>query len=303
MSYDVVGLGLCTHDYIAVIPHMPEFETSVKVMAASEQGGGPAATATVAAARLGTSAAFIGKVGDDNSGRFIIQEFQRDDVDVKYVQEEAAASSAYITCLVEESSGARAFISRPATVSPLQLGAAELEIIGTAKFLHIDTQWPAANLIAAEAANKAGTMVAMDASYWEPARPLLSLVDILIPSRFFFHAAGLGDDPLIAARKLLEYGPREVVITLGAEGCACANADECFLLSAFHVEPVVDTTGCGDVFHGAYIAAKLQGYDMRRSAQFASAAAAMKATKIGGRRGIPTLPELRRFLHDQGVSL
>jgi sulfofructose kinase len=301
--YDVVGLGLCTHDYIAIIPHMPKFESSVGMKASSEQGGGPAATAMVAASRLGARAAFVGRVGDDRSGHFILADFARYGVDTAHMSVQAGAESHFIICLVEESTGDRAFIGNRATVAPMTPAELNYEIIRDAKFLHLDGHEPAAAKAAALAAREAGVTVVMDASYRRRGDELLGLTDILIASRFFYEGYreewGPDVDPLTAAQRLLALGPREVIITLGREGCACACAGQSFLLPAFAVTPVVDTTGCGDVFHGAYIAAKLLDYDFRRAAQFAGAAAGLKVRKIGGRLGIPTKAEVLRFLHEQ----
>lgn len=301
MGFDVVGLGLCTHDYLAVIPHIPQFESSVRMKVDSQQGGGPAATAMVAASRLGAKAAFVGSVGDDVSGSFIIADFQRYGVDTNYIEVQSGAKSHLVICLVEENTGSRAFIGNPATVKPPKPDSLDLNLFRQAKFLHIDGHAPEASLAAAQAARQAGVPVVMDATHRRGTEALIRLVDILIPSRFFYQEFGQeyggSEDPLTVARRLLDYGPTEVIITLGEEGCACANQTESFLLPAFEIDPVVDTTGCGDVFHGAYIVAKLRGYDLRLASQFASAAAGLKVRKIGGREGIPTLAEVLDFLH------
>jgi sulfofructose kinase len=297
MSFDMVGLGLCTHDYIAVVPHAPAFESSVRMSAVSEQGGGPAATATVAARRLGARAAFMGVVGDDSPGRFILEDFRRYDVDISQVKVRLGATSQFMICLVEEGTGRRGFVASPASARPLQIDEIDPDMIRSARFLHLDGRSLEVSIAAAKVAQDAGVIVVLDATTAKGMEPLLSHVDILITSRFFYEDIARGDSALTVVKRLLDYGPQEAIITLGERGCVCANAEGSFPLPAFDVKPVIDTTGCGDVFHGAYIAAKLRGYGIRQAAQFASAVAGLKVRAMGGRQGIPGITEVLEFLH------
>ncbi len=297
MAFDVVGIGLSCHDNITIIPEIPSFENKVSVSKSSEQGGGPAATAVAAASKLGLSATFLVRVGNDSSGRFIIRDFERYGVNTDNILVQNGAKSHKVIVLVEQLTGDRAFISDNTTVTSLTPADIDLELIQTAKVLHLDGTYPEINLYAAKQARKANVTVTMDAT--QPQKfneELLRYVDVFIPSRFFYRDFTGYEDPFDAAKALLEYGPSEVVITLAAEGAVCANNRELFKEPAFLVDSIVDTTGCGDVFHGAYIFSKLQNWNMKRSVQFASAVAALKSQKIGGRKGIPTLRETMDYL-------
>jgi sugar/nucleoside kinase (ribokinase family) len=101
---------------------------------------------------------------------------------------------------------------------------------------------------------------------------------------------------------MLDLGPRVYIETAGANGSYTITTEEQFHTPAFPVD-VVDTTGAGDVFHGAYIAGWLRGWDLQQIAQFSSAVSAIKCTKLGGRAGIPTFDETMEFLHARGVDL
>jgi len=92
------------------------------------------------------------------------------------------------------------------------------------------------------------------------------------------------------------------VVTLGEQGCVCATRDGSFSIPAFDVD-VVDTTGAGDVFHGAFSFGLLRGWPLETIARFASAVAAIKCTQLGGRQGIPTLDEAVSFLSAHGFRL
>ncbi len=299
VRYDVVGLGLCTHDYLAVVPHIPQFESSVGMSDSSQQGGGPAATATVAASRLGAQAAFVGVVGDDASGDFILDDFARFGVDTRHMVVRPGATSSFVVCLVEESSGDRAFVIGNKTAAPVAPEELNLDVIRNTKYLHVDGNEMQASVAAAKVARQAGVPVVMDATGARGMGELLPLVDILITSRFFYEEVAQGRSPLEVAKSLLEIGPKEVIITLAEQGCACASREVSGMVPAFAVSPVVDTTGCGDVFHGAYIVGKLHGFGMMAAAQFASAVAGLKVRKLGGRAGIPTLAETMAFLQQQ----
>lgn len=297
MPYDVIGLGLCTHDYIGIIPRMPSFEDSVRMGKSSEQGGGPAATAIVTASKLGAKTGFLAKVGDDQSGQFIIDNFQKYNVDTSSMVIQPGETSHKIVVLVEKDTGKRAFISNDASVSKISPEEININLIRSARFLHIDAT-NKTTLFAAKEASKNGTKVVLDIDspnkYFEE---VVSYVDILIPSRFFYRDMfNKKISALESARKLLHFGPEEVIITLGENGSACADQNDSFYIDSFSVEPVIDTTGCGDVFHGGYIYGKMQGWDMKKTVQFASAVAALKCKSIGGRKGIPTLKENLEFL-------
>jgi sugar/nucleoside kinase (ribokinase family) len=105
---------------------------------------------------------------------------------------------------------------------------------------------------------------------------------------------------LLAGPALLAtYQPRQVVITDGTRGCWYWDSGRHFHQPAFAVD-AVDTTGAGDVFHGAYLYAFLQGWPARRCLAFAAAAAALKCRKLGGRAGIPTTEETLQALETLG---
>ncbi len=131
---------------------------------------------------------------------------------------------------------------------------------------------------------------------------LVPEADILIAGLGFVPALTGTSDPWEAGRAALGLGPRIVVQTEGAKGSYTVTGEEEFHTPAFPVE-AVDTTGAGDVFHGAYLVGLLQGWDLRRVATFASAVAAVQCTRLGGRAGIPSYPEVLGFLKERGTAM
>ncbi len=102
-------------------------------------------------------------------------------------------------------------------------------------------------------------------------------------------------------RRLAELGGKAPMVTLGAEGCIWLEGGEVCRLPAFKVE-VVDTTGCGDVFHGAFTFGLARGWEVARNARFASATAALKCRALGVRTGIPSYAEVAAFLGESPAS-
>jgi sulfofructose kinase len=138
-------------------------------------------------------------------------------------------------------------------------------------------------------------------------RQLVSYVDVLITGEGFARALTGIEDIWQAGRAVLEIGPRVFCETVGERGSytitrAGDACDEQFHTPAFPVD-VVDTTGAGDVFHGAYIVAMMHGWAPRSCVLFSTAVSAIKCTQLGGRAGIPTFEQTLAFLRERGVEL
>lgn len=151
----------------------------------------------------------------------------------------------------------------------------------------------------------AGKTVVLDGSKTNgpvrgPMRDLVSHVDVLISGSGFVQGLTGETDLWRALEGALDYGPRIVVQTEGADGAYTVTRDPGGAEERFHTPAfscnVIDTTGAGDVFHGAYIVGLLHGWDVRETARFASAVSAIKCTRLGGRAGIPTFEETIAFL-------
>lgn len=289
-SFDIIGLGYSTVDYLGIVPRMPELDTKMEMVEFSRQGGGVAATAAVAAARLGGRVAFVGSVGDDDLGEFMRTEFAREGVDASRVIRCTGASSQFSFIMVDRDSGKRTIIWTRSDIPRLTPNQLDRDFITSCNVLHLDRHEIAAGVQAAKWVHKAGGLVSMDAGTCVPeVFELTPLVDVLITSYRFAQDATGCNDPAECARALA--GSRLITgVTCGDDGSYFTIQDESFHVPAFRVN-VVDTTGAGDVFHGAFAYGLSQGWDARRCAVFASAVAALKCTKLGGRAGIPTRQE------------
>ena len=298
---EVVGLGYAGWDYLGIVPGPPVFDADTMTLAGFARcGGGPAATALVALARLGAKVGYLGVLGDDESGRRALADLRREGVDTSQVVVRAKARSHTCLVLVEAGTGRRSILCDRGTLGDLSLTDANRRYIAQAQFLHLDGQFMPAAIRAARWAQDAGLRVCLDAN-----RPrhrldeLLPLVDVLITSTSFPAAYTGHDDLPRAMRALRALGPETVVVTLGSEGCAYLKNDQPVHVPGFAVK-VVDTTGAGDAFHGAYLFGLLQGWEAAEIARTANAVAALNCRALGGRGGLPTLAEARALMAAQG---
>ncbi len=300
--YDLIGLGYCGLDYSCLTPRIPT-DDKVEAQETLTQGGGPAATATVAAARLGLRTGFLGGVGDDERGSAILAAFAHEGVDIAGMVRRTGAESPAAFCWTDSSNGHRSIVWTRGSVLPLTPEEVAPARIESARLLHLDGHQTAAALRAAQIARAAGVTVALDAGTIVPEIDrLLALCDIIIASEKFMERHIGTEDPEDAVRKLFQAGCagcKFSAVTLGSRGSVGFDGQRLYRQPAFSV-PVVDTTGAGDVFHGAFACGFLRGGDWAECLRFAAAAAAIKCTKFGGRTGIPTLAQTEQFMREQG---
>jgi len=280
-----------------MVPHFPAYGGKVPFTREFYSVGGQVATAMVACARLGLRAKYIGTVGDDERGRIQMDSLRASGIDIEHVRQRTNCpnQSAYI--VVDESTGERTvFWSRPAclAISPDDIDASQ---IVCARLLHIDGHDTAAVEHAARIARAHGIPVTVDVDTIYPGfERVLPLVDYLIAGATFpARWTGIEDpfDALIAIQR--EAGMRLAAMTLGAEG-ALAWTEGRFTYSPGFAVDCIDTTGAGDVFHGAFCYAVLQQMPIADALEFSNAMAALNCTAPGARGGIATADEARRLI-------
>jgi ribokinase len=260
-------------------------------------GGGQVSTALVTLARLGVRTGYLGVLGDDREGRFLVDLFAQAGVDTGRLRLRTELSTNVCLLLVEESTGRRAILCRRGvTAGDLMLDQSDRDYIQGAHVLHLDGQFMPAAIKAAQWAREAGVKVCFDGNHPRAGlEELLPLVNWLVVAEPFPSAyTGLGD-PEEAARALFALGAEILVITQGERGCQVWTEGPAYHAPGFPVH-VVDTTGAGDAFHGGFIFGMLQGWDPARIATFANAVAALNCQTLGGRRGLPSLAEVEALL-------
>ncbi len=299
--FDVIGIGACAVDFLGIVPSFPRPDTKNKMTRFIRQGGGPVATALVALARLGAKVTFLGKMGRDELSTFAIDEFKKEGVDTSRIIITEGAGPYFAFISVDGTSGSRTIWWTDQIVKRLQKKDVSKSLIASAKILHLDEYELEAAVIAAKWARGAGVKVVLDAE--TPSRkellPLIKLADYLvIPQEF---ASGFTGQKSLedAGRTFLQYGPKAVVITRGINGSLGITRKNIFFQKAFKVK-AVDTTGCGDVFHGAFVYGLLKDWPLEIIIEFASSVAALKCRGLGGRSASPRISEVKEFLNNNG---
>ena len=293
--FDVVGVGYTALDYLGIVPHLPEEDHKLEMSGFAVQGGGPTATALVTASRLGLDSSFLGKVGDDDFGRKMIDELRREGVDLSGVVVEKGGRSQFAFILVDERTAKRTILWTRGSLSAFEAEEVDTGIVGRARGLLIDSLEPAAALAAARAAKDVSIPVVIDAgTLRDGVEELLPLCDYIVASETFSKQISERGH-LEALDRLLSYGAEAAVVTLGESGCLARTRKGIIESHGFKVN-AVDTTGAGDVFHGAFIFGVLRGWEIEKICVFSNGVAALKCRRLGGRAGIPDLGEALSFL-------
>ena len=207
-KFKYVGVGFCSNDDISLLPEIP-IDSKVKIITHTIQGGGPAATSTVAAARLGLDAAFIGTVGDDDAGVKILKDFQAEGVNTDAVVVRKGRTSPVAYCWVDEPTGKRSVAWTRGDTEELEEAEVNLDILNGASVLHMDGHNPKGALAAAKRAKELGVLVNFDAgTVRDGVAELLPYADILIASEAFARSWTGENDLKKALVKLAEYGSK-----------------------------------------------------------------------------------------------
>jgi len=296
-TFDVVGVGLNATDTLLIVPNFPAYAGKVPFTEEILSPGGQMASALVACARLGLRVKYIGAIGDDERGRIQRESLSGTGINLDHVQERKGCpnQSAYI--IIDRSTGERTVLWHRAEC--LRIDPEEIlpEQITCARLLHIDGHDTPAVARAAAIARAHGIPVTVDVdTIYHGFDKVLPNIDYLVASSEFPTAWTGVNDPFKALEAIQnEYGMKVAAMTLGAHG-ALARAGGTFHYSPAYVVNCVDTTGAGDVFHGAFCYAVLQGMEMRAALDFCNAMAALNCTALGARGGIAALPDVRSLV-------
>lgn len=283
----LVFAGAATVDAIACVPAFPTGDTRVVAEAIEFAGGGPAATAAVAAARLGHRPSFVGAVGADDEGDRVIAELRAEGVDTSAVQRTTGTRTGASVVLVHAAQPVRAIATRPVAGLHLDPTSQAADLVRDADWVHVDhIGWAAVDAVLGGGADRAVPRLSVDAG-----NPIAGYS----PAGVALHVPTVGAlreayGPLSITRLLeaaLDDGAETVVATRGAEGCVAATREGGSVSVPGRPSPVVSTLGAGDVFHGALVAAAAHGLPLERQLEYANTAAALSCGALDGRSGIP----------------
>ncbi|ELD4739434.1 sugar kinase [Salmonella enterica] len=291
----IACVGITVMDRIYYVEGLPTEGGKYVAKRYTEVGGGPAATAAVAAAKLGAQVDFIGRVGDDDTGNSLLAELESLGVNTLYTRRYTQAMSSQSAIMVD-AKGERIIVNYP---SPdLLPDAGWLNDIDFSQWdvVLADVRWHDGAKQAFTLARQAGVMTVLDSDITpQDISELVALSD-----HAAFSEPGLArltgmSEAIDALKKAQMLTNGHVYVTRGSEGCNWLEKAAVRHQPGFTVE-VVDTTGAGDVFHGALAFGLASGYAIEEAVRFASGVAALKCTRPGGRAGIPDCEQTRSFL-------
>ncbi len=295
---DVLGFGVAAVDDVLRVARYPPPDTKVRVVDSERACGGLCATALVAAARLGARSAYAGVLGTDDLSEHVLRCLAGEGIDTTQVTRSAEAGPGHSTIVIDDAGTRTVFSdSRRAVAGPDDWPPED--VLRAPRVLLVDHVRLGASIRAAGIARAAGIPVVADLERDDHPRfgELLAAVDHLVIPMALGAALTGATDPAEAVLALRSTG-RTVVLTCGAQGAwyvGPGSGDRARHRPAVEVD-AVDTTGCGDAFHGAYAAGLAFGLDLDARVRLAVAVAALTATRIGGQAGIPDRTSVEAML-------
>jgi sulfofructose kinase len=293
----VVGVGENATDLVMRVKVFPAPGGKERIEAVTRLAGGSVATALVACRRLGLRARYVSSVGGDEAGRFQLASLRREKIDLRYFRRVPEAGSRISHIILDVTTGERVVLWERDPRLNLKPDDIPPQVMEGAAAVHLDASDLAASLRVARLARRRQIPVLADFDTVAPGIDrLIPLVDYLIASSDFIAPATRERDPFRALERLAdESRGRLVGVTLGRDGALVYSEGRFLYSPGFHIE-AVDTTGAGDVFHGAFVYALVRGWPLKVSLEFSNAMAALNSTKLGARGGIASESGARRLM-------
>ena len=313
---DIVGIGASTLDRFIVVDHFPTGREVQQAISSTTDGGGPVATALATAGKYGSRTVMIDRIGDDMVGRYILEDFHKYNVNTEGIQVDVDAKSGTATILVKQKTGERAVFFERSTASDPEFLDKYQGLIENASIVHINGRHRHLMRTAIDIARQSGTIISLDGGaqrYDEDMKPITESSHVVIVARDYAEKYTGTTNLEEACRIIHDRGALIAGITDGANGSYFVWPDgTAYRCQPFPQEHVVDTTGAGDSFHGAFLSKlaasirsvhaqheeSIQPIDRLRllnhkqletAAIFASAVSALNTQGIGGRSALPSL--------------
>ncbi len=291
----IACVGHCAVDHVFQVQRFPGRPTKTAAQRYQVVGGGMAANAALACARLGARVRFIGAVGPDEAGRLVREQLAAEGIDLRHLQEVPAGHTS-ATAVIVDGEGERYIFNHRGDALALARLPDDAAFAGCDAVL-VDPRWPAGARAALSWARAHGKISVLDADV-APQADLALLVPLARWAVFSEPGLAVWSGPVAQEAALLRaihLGASHAAVTLGAAGLMLVSDARLHRIAGCAV-PAVDTTGAGDVFHGALTLALARGLAPVPACRYASAAAALKCTRPDGIRGAPNAAELAAFM-------
>ena len=313
---DIVGIGASTLDRFIVVDHFPTGREVQQAVSSTTDGGGPVATALATAGKYGSRTVMIDRIGDDMVGRYILEDFHKYNVNTEGIQVDADAKSGTATILVKQKTGERAVFFERSTAPEPEFSDNYQGLIENASIVHINGRHRHLMRTAIDIALQSGTIISLDGGaqrYDDDMRLITESSHVVIVARDYAEKYTGATNLEEACCMIHDRGALIAGVTDGANGSYFVWPDgTAYRCQPFPQASVVDTTGAGDSFHGAFLSKLavsirqenalygefikpidiLQSLDHKQlesAAIFASAVSALNTQGIGGRSALPSL--------------
>jgi len=305
----IIGLGEIVVDWAVQVPHFPQPDEKIDSFHQENFGGGVTANYLVATSRLGVDSGFIGAVGQDDYGDFLLKDLETEGVDTRCTYKKKDLKTPINFIMVASNTGEKVIVQSPYMQYSLDISDLDPDYIASSKLLHTTAIHHELTEAAIEIAKENNVKISLDLESqiairgWDKLKNIIQSVDILLPNKEGAKSITKSNSPEEAAKALIKKGVKCVIMTLGNQGALITTENDQEIVPSYPVEKVVDTTGAGDTFNGAFsIGYWINGWDLEKSVKYANAAAALKIKKLGARTGMPTKKELLAFLEENNES-
>jgi sugar/nucleoside kinase (ribokinase family) len=304
---EILGLGEIIVETVLRVPRLPELDEKVDSTNQTKFPSGNIANYLTAVSRLGTTAGFVGAVGDDLEGEFLIQSLGNRNIDTRFALAKKGKQTPINYIIIDENER-KFFIQSPHILTTrLDIKDIKAEYISKSKLLYMTAIHPQLSTRAARISKKSGVTVSLyleeqvAARGWESLKEIVKLTDVLFQQKEAAMELTQTSTVEDAADFLVRKGPSLAVITLGEKGCLVATNKLMKVVPPFKVN-VTDDPGNGEAFNGGFTIAHMKGLSPEGAAIFANAVVALKSERMADKRSMPSLNQVKEFLETQSKN-
>ncbi len=290
-NVDVLVIGRSCLDYIAVVNQFPDENQKLPLEFRLTEGGGQGGTSSCCIARLGGRVAYVGKLGDDDEGRFCLKRLEDFGITMEFVEIVSGGKTPVAYVFITADSGARSIIYERNTLPKIKIDATLKKLITQTGVALLD---PEVTYLGGQLKKVAGSNVKViyDSERWrEGIEDIMNTADYFIPSSEFLEADELQFHDMSFNQRIIKLNNMvtgNLIVTHGEKGAYYITGDTLYHVAAPEVN-AVDTVGAGDNFHAAFALALAKGFDLHQMVKFSVAVASLSCEQYGGRKGVPNL--------------
>ena len=292
-NIDVLVIGRSCLDTIAVISQFPPENQKVPLEFRLTEGGGQGGTASCCISRLGGRVAYAGKLGDDDEGRFCLQQLKKFGVATDFIEVVSGGKTPVAYVFVTAASGHRTIIYERNTLPRITIDEQLKNLAARAQIVLLD---PEVTYLGGPLKAAAGGRIKIvyDCERWRTGlEDIMDTADYFIPTAEFLESDRLNFGAIPFSQKIIKLNglvTGQLVVTRGAKGAYYPAGYKLYQVTAPAVR-AVDTVGAGDNFHAAFALALKKGFDLHRAVKLSVAVASLSCREFGGRNGVPDMPE------------